>query len=52
MILEGVELLKCLGAVDEGDEPVLTDLGKAMALFPLDPRFTKVILSAKDFGCL
>uniref|UniRef100_A0A0K8S6A6 RNA helicase n=1 Tax=Lygus hesperus TaxID=30085 RepID=A0A0K8S6A6_LYGHE len=52
LILEGVEQLKFLGAVDEGDEPVLTDLGKQMALFPLDPRFTKVILSASEFGCI
>jgi HrpA-like RNA helicase len=23
-----------------------------MALFPLDPRFSKILLSAKDYGCL
>ncbi|XP_073986737.1 ATP-dependent RNA helicase DHX33 isoform X2 [Rhodnius prolixus] len=53
LILEGLEQLKALGAVVIGDDgPQLTSLGKQMALFPLEPRFSKVILSANEFGCL
>lgn len=33
------------------DHYQLTDVGKKMAAFPLDPRFTKSILAAKDLGC-
>lgn len=29
----------------------LTELGKQMAAFPLDPRFTKAILCAVELGC-
>jgi ATP-dependent RNA helicase DHX33 len=29
----------------------LTPLGRKMAAFPLDPKFTKAILVAKDLGC-
>ena len=29
----------------------LTELGKEMAGFPLDPKFTKAILAAKELGC-
>lgn len=30
----------------------LTTLGRTMALFPLDPRFTKVILASMEYKCL
>jgi ATP-dependent RNA helicase DHX37/DHR1 len=30
----------------------ITDLGKAMALFPLSPRFSKMLVSGKQHGCL
>lgn len=30
----------------------LTPAGRQMAAFPLDPRMSKVILSAKDYKCL
>jgi hypothetical protein len=33
------------------DRFVLTSLGKKMSAFPLDPKFTKAILVAKDLGC-
>ena len=29
----------------------LTETGKKMAAFPIDPRFTKAILSAVNLGC-
>ncbi|KAJ8022209.1 ATP-dependent RNA helicase DHX33 [Holothuria leucospilota] len=50
-----VEQLKLLGAVEDGINPKelkLTTLGKEMVAFPLDPRLSKVILAARNFGCL
>lgn len=52
---EGVDVaVKCLeklGAV-KGSPPQLTTLGRTMSLFPLDPRFTKVILASVEHRCL
>jgi HrpA-like RNA helicase len=44
--------LKQLGAVDTAEGTKLTKLGHQMALLPLDPRFSKILLSAKVYGCL
>ncbi len=41
--------LRLLGAVDSSD--CLTELGKKMAAFPLDPKFTKIIFRACELGC-
>lgn len=50
---QAFEQLRLLGAIEKSDEPKkLTKLGQQMALFPLDPRYSKLILSAKDFNCL
>ncbi|KAI7813069.1 ATP-dependent RNA helicase DHX33 [Triplophysa rosa] len=47
-----VEQLSILGAVDRKDEQVLlTPLGKKMASFPLEPRFSKTLLISPDFSC-
>ncbi|XP_051540938.1 ATP-dependent RNA helicase DHX33 [Myxocyprinus asiaticus] len=47
-----VEQLYILGAVEKKDEQVLlTPLGKKMACFPLEPRFSKTILMSPDFSC-
>lgn len=51
--------LELLGAIKTEIDPDfrfltsinLTELGKQMAGFPLDPKFTKAILAAKDLGC-
>ena len=45
--------LKLLNAIEIHDENEisLTDLGKQMAAFPLDPKFTKAIIAAKELGC-
>ena len=51
--------LELLGAIETEIDPDfrfltsinLTELGKQMAAFPLDPKFTKAILAAKDLGC-
>ena len=42
--------LRLLGAVDSAVN-TLTDVGRAMAAFPLDPKYTKTILKAKELGC-
>ncbi len=44
-----LRLLRLLGALDAQHH--LTDVGKRMAAFPLDPRFTKVLFSANELGC-
>lgn len=43
-----------LGALEDkgGDMTAITNLGKAMAIFPLSPRFSKILVSAKSNGCL
>ena len=51
--------LELLGAIKTEIDPDfcfltsinLTEVGKQMAGFPLDPKFTKAILAAKDLGC-
>lgn len=51
-ILAAFEQLKALGAVNTVESMELTDLGTRMVKFPLDPRFSKILLSAGNFGCL
>ncbi|KAG4076501.1 hypothetical protein HA402_014465 [Bradysia odoriphaga] len=41
-----------LGAITSHNGDELTTLGWNMSKFPLDPRFSKILLSASDFGCL
>ncbi|KAA6396020.1 MAG: putative RNA helicase family protein [Streblomastix strix] len=41
--------LKTLGALN--DDGVLTDVGKLMNKFPLDPQMALVLISAPRFGC-
>ena len=47
--------LHLLGAIEISDADCnvakLTETGKKMAAFPIDPRFTKAILAAKALGC-
>lgn len=47
-----MEQLHALGALKSTEGVELTQLGKNMAKFPLDPRFSKLLLSAPDFDCL
>uniref|UniRef100_A0A1Y1LTH7 RNA helicase n=2 Tax=Photinus pyralis TaxID=7054 RepID=A0A1Y1LTH7_PHOPY len=51
-VLAAFEQLKLLGAVESVESSSLTPLGKKMVQFPLDPRFSKVILSAQEYECL
>jgi ATP-dependent helicase HrpA len=50
MIADGYQLLAELGAVDEAKE--LTAVGKELARLPLDPKIGRMILAAREFGCL
>jgi len=51
-LIEGaMRELFLLGAIQSVDKPELTQVGQQMAAFPLDPRFTKLILASKEFGC-
>lgn len=44
--------LVALGAVHIGKQTELTELGRKMSKFPLDPKYSKVLLMAPQFGCL
>lgn len=44
-----IEQLTALGALDKTGE--LTQLGRRMAEFPLDPKMSKSILASESFGC-
>lgn len=47
-----INQLKLLGAVKQGNVNELTPLGRNMAKFPLDPKYSKMLLTASSFGCL
>jgi ATP-dependent helicase HrpA len=47
---DGYRLLRELGAVDE--QRVVTDLGRMLARFPVDPRIARMLVAAGQLGCL
>ena len=49
-ISDGYALLQELGALD--DENRLTRVGDALARLPLDPRIGRMLVAARDLGCL
>ncbi len=49
-LMRALELLNYLGALD--DEGTLTEEGKKMAEFPLEPQLSKVLLSSPRYGCV
>jgi ATP-dependent helicase HrpA len=49
-IADGYALLAELGAVDEAN--ALTTVGRALAKLPLDPRIGRMLIAARDEGCL
>jgi ATP-dependent helicase HrpA len=52
-IRDGYELLHELGAIEiNGQEPGLSAKGKIMAMLPLDPRISRMIIEARDRNCL
>jgi len=50
MIADGYQLLNELGAVD--DDKRLTAVGRELAKLPLDPKIGRMLLAAREFGCL
>lgn len=44
------KLLSILGALDKDKN--VTDLGKTMSIFPLSPRFAKILIVGNQMGCL
>ncbi|MEJ2269684.1 MAG: ATP-dependent RNA helicase HrpA [Desulfobulbaceae bacterium] len=52
-VRDGYALLHELGAIDtSGEEPRLSANGKIMALLPLDPRISRMIIEAREHNCL
>ena len=49
-ISDGYALLQELGALD--DDNALTQVGDALAKLPLDPRIGRMLVAARDLGCL
>ena len=49
-IADGYALLQELGALDE--ENRLTRIGESLARLPLDPRIGRMLVAARDLGCL
>ncbi|MBK7899204.1 MAG: ATP-dependent RNA helicase HrpA [Azonexus sp.] len=49
-IADGYALLQELGALDEAN--ALTAVGQALAKLPLDPRIGRMLVAARDLGCL
>jgi len=49
-ITDGFQLLAELGAVDDARQ--LTPAGRELARLPLDPRIGRIVLAARDAGCL
>eukprot|EP00771_Trimastix_marina_P000107 gnl/Trimastix_PCT/1112.p1 GENE.gnl/Trimastix_PCT/1112~~gnl/Trimastix_PCT/1112.p1 ORF type:complete len:737 (-),score=283.41 gnl/Trimastix_PCT/1112:659-2833(-) len=48
-LMRALELLNYLGALD--DEGNLTDLGRLMSEFPLDPQLSKMLLESPKYEC-
>ena len=42
-------MLNYLGALD--DDGALTDIGRKMADFPLDPQLSRILLAAPEYNC-
>jgi len=51
MIAAGYTLLAELGALDESTKE-LTPIGRELAKLPLDPKIGRMILAARELGCL
>ncbi|EEG09080.1 ATP-dependent RNA helicase HrpA [Pseudogulbenkiania ferrooxidans] len=50
LIADGYQVLTELGAVDEKSE--LTPVGKELARLPIDPKIGRMLLAARDLGCV
>jgi len=54
MLFKSEKLLTHLGALQKfgTNEAQITDMGRSMALFPLSPRYSRMLISGKQHGCL
>ena len=54
MLFKSEKLLTHLGALQKigMNEAQITDLGRSMALFPLSPRYSRMLISGQQHGCL
>jgi len=48
-LMRALELLNYLGALD--DEGDMTELGRQMSDFPVDPQLAKMVVTSPDYGC-
>lgn len=51
-VKSAVQQLLNLGAINASPKPQLTDLGKKMCKFPLDPQYSKILLASSAFNCV
>ena len=57
-IRDGIDILRDLGALakddrsEESNQYKLTDIGRTMAEFPLDPRVSRMLIEAKKEACV
>lgn len=49
-VRDGYRLLQEIGALDEDNQ--LTDIGRAVAPLPVDPRIGRILVAAKEGACL
>jgi ATP-dependent helicase HrpA len=52
MIADGYQLLAELGAVSDDEARELTPIGRELARLPLDPKVGRMLLAARERGCL
>ncbi|HRQ46358.1 MAG TPA: ATP-dependent RNA helicase HrpA [Rhodocyclaceae bacterium] len=52
MITDGYQLLTELGAVSDDERRELTAVGRELARLPLDPKVGRMLLAARERGCL
>ncbi|GDY25778.1 ATP-dependent RNA helicase HrpA [Agarivorans sp. Toyoura001] len=52
-IKDGLNLLEEIGALKDGlSKPSLSPLGREVIKFPIDPRLARMMVAAKQFGCV
>ncbi|ODV62995.1 ATP-dependent RNA helicase ECM16 [Ascoidea rubescens DSM 1968] len=49
-LFKAEQLLKYLGAID--NQGIITELGKKMSLFPISPRFAKMLILSNQLDCM
>jgi len=54
MLFRSEKLLTHLGALQKvgTNEAQITDMGRSMGLFPLSPRYSRMLIGGKQHGCL